>query len=188
MTASESGKQLARAAATAFGGTPSVVRYYDSDESHHIDILRCSGAPQQGYETFSTLGLSDYVNHLDGQQVAVELVVVGRTEDEALPKALSTAAFNVMKDGWLAAPGVVFPDLLATYDLSATLPHVVWMPPTPWPSLASLSVEGEPVHWLLALPLAENERQALNEHGYDHFQSTVAENLDYFDLTRTPRL
>ncbi len=181
------GKQEARAAATAIGGTPSVVRYYDEDESHHIDIMRCSGAPHSGWDTYSTLGLSDYQNLLDGRHVPVELAAVGRARDEALANALATAAFNVLKEGWLAAPGVVFPNLMADYGLSASLPHVVWMPPTPWPPLAALPVGDGIVHWLLAVPLAETEVAVLHSRGYEYFESTIADDVAYYDLERTPR-
>lgn len=96
----------------------------------------------------------------------VELAGVAPTTASAFPQLLATAASAVQRDGWLAAPGVVFRDLLAEYDLSDRLPHVMWVPPFAYEELARLQVDDLSVHWLLAIPISEAERLLLVEEGY----------------------
>lgn len=47
---------------------------------------------------------------MDGRDIRVELLIVAPKDSIAAANVLATAGFFVMKDGWLAAPGVVFVD------------------------------------------------------------------------------
>ena len=74
----------------------------------------------------------------------------------------------MIKDNWLAAPGVVFPELVDEYELSPALRHLLWVPPFPWEALAEVGVEeGLAVHWLVALPISDSERRYLEVDGFD---------------------
>jgi hypothetical protein len=185
--ASESGRAAARAAAAAFGGTPSVDRYRDEPEEHAIDVLTAADAPGPGYTSLSTVNLHQVPNRLEGQDIRVELAAVVQGPAEAMAQALATAGFNVMKDGWLAAPGVVFPDLMREYDLSETLPHLLWMEPFPFEQLGTVDL-GDTVeaHWLLGIPISEAERRFLVSEGYDALEGRFErEEVAYWDLART---
>jgi hypothetical protein len=94
--------------------------------------------------------------------------------------------FFVIRNSWLCAPGVVFPSLLSEYRLSSTLEHVLWVPPFPWEQLGAIEIgPGTRVHWLLAVPISEPERQLLEERGFDAFEALFAElEVEYFDLER----
>lgn len=185
---SESRRAVAKAAAAAFGGQPHVDRFYDDDESHAIDILSCVDQPFEGLVSYSTVGLHESPNLLDGNDIRVELAGVAPAGVEAFPNLLATAAFNVMKDGWLAAPGVVYPELVTEYELSSTLDHVMFTEPYVWEELGPVTVaDNLKVHWLLALPIAESERQLLHDAGYDALDEALeAGEANYADLNRPP--
>jgi len=43
------------------------------------------------------------------------------------------------------------------------------------------------VHWLFAVPIADTERQFLEDHGFDALEALLEEhNVEYFDLARSP--
>ncbi len=179
---------VARAAAAAFGGQPRVDRFYDEDESHAIDILSCVDQPFEGLISYSTVGLHESPNVLDGTDIRVELAGVAPVGEESFANLLATAAFNVMKDGWLAAPGVVYPELVTEYELSSTLDHIMFTEPYVWEELGPVTVaDGLEVHWLLVLPISESERQLLHDQGYDALdQALETGEANYADLNRPP--
>jgi antitoxin YqcF len=181
-------KAVARAAANAFGGIPIVQRYYDREESHWVDVLICRDRPVPGLSTYSTVTLHAALNDLDGKVVRVEFAGVAPNSLGSYPGMLATAAFNVLKDSWLAAPGVVFPSIVKDYDLSTTLDHIFWAPPIPWPQLGSFTIDEEStVQWLLAVPISESERRFVFDHGFDQTEALFAQHeIEYFDLERSP--
>lgn len=181
-----SAKQVYRAALEAFGGEPKVDRRYDEDESHSVDVLRCADRPVDGLAVYSTLTLHAAPNHLEDKDIRVELMGVAPGDVEEYPNLLATAAFYVIKDGWLAAPGVVFPSLLETYDLSSTLQHLLWVEPFPYEELSTVEIaDGPDVHWLLGIAVSEDERRFLIDRGYDALEQRFADvDLDYWDLER----
>jgi hypothetical protein len=182
----EASRAIARVAAVAFGGRPEVNRYYDEAETHCIDIMSSAHRPTGGLTTYSTLGLHMTPNLLEAQDVRVELAGVAPTSSSEFANALATAAFFVVKDHWLCAPGVVFPALLQDYGLSSTLPHVMWVTPFPWEELAAVDIgRSLTVHWLLAVPISEAERQLLVDRGYRVLEEEfAAREIEYFDLDR----
>ena len=186
LQASSEFRYLAQAAAQTFGGTASVYRFYDKDESHSVGILSCTDAPQEGFSTYSTIGVHEATNMLEGTDVRVELAGVTPTEADGFANLLATAAFQVSKEGWLAAPGVVFPNLFREYGLSDTLEHILWVEPFPWESLGSVEASHElTVHWLLGIPLADTEREYLEQEGYFGLESLFEQHdLAYYDLHR----
>jgi hypothetical protein len=183
----ESGKFVARSAAAAFGGTARVDRYYDEDESHSVDLLTCVDRPMPGFTTYSTVSLHTVPNMLDDSDVRIEMAGVAANQVAEFPNMLASAAFRVVIDGWLCAPGVVFPSLVTEQRLSSSLEHVLWVPPFPWEQLGSVDPDGGPiVHWLLAVPISEAERRFLVDRGYEHLEALMADReTEYFDLGRS---
>jgi hypothetical protein len=185
---SDTARAVAKAAAAAIGGKPHVDAYYDEGEAHRVDILACADRPTEGVTTWSTVTLHEAENRLEERDIRVELCAVAPSPYEEVANLLATAAFGVIKDGWLAAPGVVFPDLVKRYDLSETLEHVLWTPPFYWPQLGSYAVSGDlKVQWLLAMPISESEREYLVENGLDAFEELLERNdVGPFDYVRDP--
>lgn len=184
----QEGLAVARAVRDAFGGTGSVNRYYDEDESHHVDVLTALGAPVAGYRAMSTLGLFTAPNPLDGRDVPIELAAVGAAREERWENLLASTAFFVAKDRWFAGPGVVFPGVAQLAGLSVSMPHAVLMPPAPWPSLGSVRVTDElSVHWLLVFPISDGERRLIEDGGFFAFEEALERaNVSYWDLDRHP--
>ena len=83
-------------------------------------------------------------------------------------------------------PGVIFPDLVRNRRLSRTLEHIIWAPPFPWPQLGTVAVgDGLEVHWLLAVPISESERQFVLRRGFDEFEKLMSEgDVEYWNLDR----
>jgi hypothetical protein len=176
-------------AGTIIGGTNRRLgRWADAREEHTVSILTCVDAPSPGLTTYSTVSLHLYPNLLDDQDIRTEIVGVVESSATAFPDALSTAAFYVIKDRWLVAPGVVFPGILLDYDLGTEMEHVMWAPPFEWEALKRVSIEPDlTVHWLIAIPIYESERQFLLKHGYFKFEDLLEQNeVEYFDLSRRP--
>ncbi len=188
------GRAAASAAIEAFGGDlhggkPVIRRHPASDGRGNIDVLTCLERPVPGQACYSTLGLLWVPNFLDDQDVRVELGGVASIADQpeiGFAYLLADAAFQVLNDGWLAAPGVIFPDLVRNRQLSRTMEHVIWAPPFPWPQLGSVAVgDGLDVHWLMAVPISESERQFVLKHGFDEFESLMAKHdVEYWNLGR----
>jgi antitoxin YqcF len=181
-----SGRIVAKRFVDGLGGAASVGAYYDEPEAHRIDVLTCRESPQQGWMTCATVSLHLARNLVDGTDIRVELMATASDSDTALPNMLATAAFNVTKDGWLAAPGVVFPDLVRMYFTDTTTPHVMWSEPFNIQGLSTIAVAGfGEVHCLLAVPLSDAEVRYLHTNGFDRLEERLVErSVEYFDLRR----
>lgn len=191
MTISDASRQLAKTAAEIIGGPgtrPSVVRVHDEDERARVDIMTITDAPAEGLNTLSTLGLHSTVNLLDGKDVRVELLLVTRTGQAGMDELLGHAAFNVIKQAWLAAPGVVYPDLLREYGLSEDLPHLLLVAPFPYADLGRIDSDGLPtVHWLMGLPISDSEQHYLVQNGLDALEELLeAADAACWELGREP--
>lgn len=186
--APETGRAAARAAIAAFGGTPEIHRYGDENESHKIDILSCKDRPSPGLVSYSTLGVHLVPNLLDDDDFRVELAGIAESSVEQFPNLLATAAFYVIKNRWHVAKGIVFDGLLNEYKLSTTMNHLMWVEPLEWDALRSVDVgDGITVHWVLGIPLAESERQYLNDNGFWKLEALLVDReVDYWDLNRHP--
>jgi hypothetical protein len=182
----ESARAAARTAAAAFGGKPEVRTYWDRDEAHSVDILDCNDRPNPGFVSYSTLGVHLLPNKVDADDIRVEMAGVAGTDVAEFPNLLATAAFYVIKDRWLCAPGVVFPSMLNEYKLSSTLEHIMWAEPFPWEQLGSVEVGGGlTIHWLLAIPISEAERRFLMDRGFYELEKIfIDREIEYFDLNR----
>jgi hypothetical protein len=125
-------------------------------------------------------------NLMDGTDIRVEIAGVADSEAIDFPNVMAEAAGYVAKDHWLAAPGVVFQELLRRYDLSDTLDHLLMVSPFPWSGLGSVALgDGVTAHWLLGFPISEAERQLLAALGVDVFESRMeTQNVEYWRLDR----
>ena len=167
------------------GGVPQVHEYLDEDESHRVALFSAVARPASECTAYSTIGLCRAPNVLDGRQIAVELAMVSLSSRLDVPNVLASCAFLVTKDRWRCAPGVVFPDVFTKYGDGGHLRHVVWVPPFPWDRLAAVDVEDRSIHWLLGVPISDDEREFLDGNGFDAFERLLAqEDTPYFDLDR----
>jgi hypothetical protein len=102
------------------GGSLSAARYYNEDESVSVVVVTLTDVPVSDWAVFSTTGLSQVPDVLEGDDIRVELLACAGAD--AIRNVLATCAFNVASSGWLAAPGVVFRDVVTEYLPGATVP------------------------------------------------------------------
>lgn len=188
MAASTANKLIAKTAAQAFGGSPTVTRFWDDRRSSHVDVLSCGDRPQPGVTSYATVGLSDWPLFQDGVEYKARLEITGAcgSSFEGFDHALATAAFAIINSRWFCFPGAIFPDVLSINQSSPTMRHLLFAPPFLWEDeLPTLHLEDKTVAWLLAVPISEEER-ALAEHtSADELQDLFEERqIDLFDLER----
>ena len=113
---------------------------------------------------------------------------IAPTATQRVENLVAHAAFNLIKDSWLAAPGVTYPSLVTEYEMSDTLEHVTLIAPGLHPGLGSLELDGMPaVHWLMLLPISESEYEFLVGEGLDDLENRLeSSDAPYWDLTRQP--
>lgn len=169
------------------GGEAATYAYYDEREERAVSVVEAIGSPSPTLSTFSTASLHGTVNLLDGDDIRVELMMTVLRESACAANVVSTAAFNVMKSGWLAAPGVVFPGVVREYSSGTTTPHVMWTEPFAFDGLGTVTLDGVDVdvHWLQAVPLTEPEAEFLRSEGYDALTARLeSADVPYYDLGR----
>ena len=187
MSVTESQRAAARTVMATMGvERPQFGRYADEGGGVSLDVATCLNRPEEGLAVASTIGLHLFPNELDDRPVPVELLVVTQAHVDWLPNLVSTAAFYVMKQGWLAGPGVVFPDVVREYDPNTKVPHLMWFPPFIWPELGAVDLgEGMRAHWLMGIPITEAERAFLHEEGFYRLEQLFTdEQVAYFDVNR----
>jgi len=182
----EENRLIARTVAEVFGGAPAVHTWWDDEKKNSVDILSSEGSPRAGVTAYATVNLSNTVLTDAPKDLRVELLGACQSDVEGFPGLLSTCAFNVIEHGALIAPGVIFPDVVATYDLSATLKHILFVPPFFWGEApATLKTPKRTVAWLLALPISDAELEHLTANGISSLMDTMeARRPDVFDLNR----
>ena len=172
---------------SVIGGERQVRAYYDEPEEHVVAVVEASRTPHPTLATFATASLHAVPNLMDGRDVRVELLMVGPVRMAEAANIVATSAFRVLKEGWLAAPGVVYPNAVREYVPDTTVPHVMWSEPIEFQGLSTISVDtlGHQVHVLQAVPLAEAERTFLVEHGFDALAARLASaEAEHFDFWR----
>jgi antitoxin YqcF len=187
--ASAENRQLAKTVARAFGGgRPDVRRYWDADESHHIDITQVSETPSRGVTSYGTLGLSDYPLMDNGREYPARCELVGACAStyERFDNIISTCAFNIIKDQEFAYAGRIFPEVVTMYYPSLQMRHVMFTKPFLWEDeLQSVELPGKTVAWLLAVPVSHAEMQYARSSGPNALEDVfVREQIDIFDLGR----
>ena len=174
---------------SVLGGESVTRAYYDESERHAIAVVEAAGTPSTMLITFATASLHASPNNMDGRDIRVELLIVAPKDSIAAANVLATAGFFVMKDRWLAAPGVVFVDAVREYFPNTTVPHLMWTEPFDFDGLSTMHVDGvdQDVHMLQAVPLAESERLFLIENGFDALSSRLeAVEAPHYDFFRDP--
>ena len=178
---------VSRHASKVLGGESSVHAFYDESEDNVVAIVTCSGTPSGRLTAVSTASLHATPNLLEDDDIRVELLLVTDSCYVEAANVLATSAFDVVKDGWLAAPGVVFPNAVSEYYRDATTPHLMWTEPFVFPQLSTVQLEGVEcdVHWLQGVPLTESERAFLVDSGFDTLSERLeAADAPYYDIMR----
>lgn len=164
----ETKSAMSEALGRAIGGVSTVSAYFDDTENSAVAVVEAIGAPSPQLTTYATASLHAIANLLNGRDVRVELILVGEAGLGDVGNLLATAAFYVMKNRWLAAPGVVFPDIVADFFPGSDVRHIMWVPPFDFGTLSTFAVQGvDPsVHALQGVPITDRERALLDSAGF----------------------
>lgn len=184
----EENKAVARATLGAFGGKPTVMKYWDDNHVGSVDVLRSEERPQGGVTSYGTLGLSDHSIGLEsrGNPLRVELVAACYSVYNVFPNVLATSAFCVINDSHQCRPGVIFHDVVAMYEQSGSMRHAICVPPFLWKGhLSALELRTKTVTWLMIVPISEQERRYAEGKGSDELEALFeCKQIDVFDLHR----
>ncbi|MCI1747232.1 MAG: suppressor of fused domain protein [Acidipropionibacterium sp.] len=185
------GAAVVKAAVQAIGGEPEVEGMVDAAGATRVDVLTCRNSPAPGWTTWSTVTLHTQPNVLpmasgESLEIRAELMAVGVPGSEVMGKVVGSCAFAVLQDHWMMAPGIVFGDVVSLYDPETTTPHIMWAHPFTATDLGAVKVDQDlTVHWLVAMPITEAERQWLAGHDYEAFADLLDEHeVTYADLRR----
>lgn len=181
-------KTIAKKALEAFGGRPQVSSYWDETERSSVDILTCENRPQEGVNSYATIGLSDAPLLKNGDDTGIRVEFVGACSGavKEFPNILSTAAFCVINSKWPCAPGTIYPEIVAMYTCSTTMRHLLFVPPFLWEEkLVTLEFDSKVVAWLLAMPISESEYQYAEANGSERLEDLFeCMQIDIFDINR----
>jgi len=183
-------KQVARIISAAVGGAPRIHRYWDSSNELYVDLLTSQDQPNPGTTTFCTIGLFKYPMETEGKEfpVGIEMIGVCEGTEPRFANILADAAFYLMRTQWFCAPGSVLLNVLDPYEnLSATLKHLLFLPPSLWSEhLHVMTIAGRKLTWLQAVPISESERVFLKREGIEAFVDRLEEEqVDIGDLARS---
>lgn len=166
MTIAAAHKEWALVLRDKLGGDVVVTNYSDDTGQHTIPIL--SRANENGLVA-ATIGLMDLNQSASGQTpIATELLIVAQSHDERICKLLSSAALFMLKNGWKAAPGVVFETLVSRYYPDTNLPHLFFAVPVLLEGLDRITLQDRRIYPLFAIPVSERESElAKSNRGAD---------------------
>lgn len=172
----------------SFEGNPIVNRFWDERHINAVDILEAYDCPASGITSFATIGLADHPLVKDGKEFTVRVEFLGACDSQhsGFANALATAAFCVINSKWFCAPGIVFPDILAMYDLSPTMSDLYFVPPHFWSgSFDSELIEGQKTAWLAVVPVSRAETEYAKARGPLELEKLLEQaRVDVFDLHR----
>lgn len=185
---SSNNKAIAKAAAAAFGGRPSVDRYWDDRHKASVDLVSCADSPWAGVTSYATIGVSDTPLMKEGTELGVRTELIGVCGSQVADFAnyLATAAFFIINSGWFVAPGIIFPGVLSMYEASDTMSHFLFLPPFLWNErLQTLHLGQKQIAWLLAVPISQEELQFAESEGVPALEELFDQHqIDIFDLER----
>lgn len=188
MSVSNENKIIAKAAFDAFGGKPSVTKYWDDKNESSIDILSCGGRPYNGVTSHSTIGLSSYsIGYTtDSTPLRIEIVGACASGYDCFRNILASCAFNIINTKFKCYPGAIFENIVKFYMHDSLMRHILFVSPFLWENrLKTLNFEDKKVAWLLAVPISEEEFKYAKDKGTDALEELFdEEQIDIFNLNR----
>jgi len=184
-------KNLANYIISIVGINEKVDRHWDEAKLNFIDIFTCDDPTYPNIKIFGTIGISDHPNRIemkDGnfQNIPIELLVSGYKEFDMLPAILSIAGFFITKKGWECQPGSVFMRIVDMYYEESEMKHIMFVSPFLWQDkLKPLDLNTKTVHWLLCIPISDNELEYRMKNGASSLEDLFQEkDIDIFDINR----
>lgn len=186
MAISNENKTIAKTALQAFGGKPTVAKYWDDDHNSSVDLLSTLNMPYDGITSYSTIGLSDYSigYSVDEKPLMLEIVGANATEYDLFPNILGTCAFYVINSKVSIYPGKILQRIIKMYYSDSEMEHVLLTTPFLW-DLKTLEFQNKTVTWLLAVPISEEEFLYAEQKGTEALEELFEKkDIDIFDINR----
>lgn len=187
MTVTKEKKIIAGTALEAFGGKPSISKYWDENNVSNVDILSTKDRPYEGVTSYSTIGLSDYSigYSIDEKPLRIEIVGASATIFEFFPNILSTCAFNIINAKLTITHGKIFKGVIRMYYPDIEMEHVLFTSPFLWGKLNSIDFIEKKVAWLLAVPISTKELLFAEKEGTEALEDLFEkQDIDIFDIRR----
>ncbi|MTH54541.1 suppressor of fused domain protein [Bacillus mangrovi] len=187
MSITKENKMIAKSALEAFGGKPSVSRYWDENNDSNIDLLSVLNKPFDGVTSISTIGLSEYPIEysIDEKPLRIEIAGACGSEFEYFANVLSACAFNIINTKMHVSHGEVFKDVIKMYDSESEMKHVLFTSPFIWENLDNIDFPDKKVTWLLAVPISTEELLFAKKEGTEALEDLFEkEDIDIFNLNR----
>jgi tetratricopeptide (TPR) repeat protein len=157
-----------------------------SDPGKAIEVARFADAPEHGFTTYASIGLSN--TPWPDERPRLEILLACAHDSAAAPQIVANAAFHVMDSGFYPTPGAMVRDLIGVMnagELSQRLPHLYFSVPRRWGLRLPLE-EGPPaITVTMAVPVSEREYQYWKANGDQALETRFAEShAEFADLGR----
>ena len=178
-------KEWARFLKSQIPGTVQVCKHRnDDDPSKWIDIFTSENS--EGVVA-ATIGVMDFDQSRHGRTpVHTEILVDCRGHFPEVPNIAATIGQYLIKDGWKAAPGVTFAEMVSMYLPDLEVKHVLFVPPFQWENgMTEVELSDRTVYPLLAVPITDWELELVKDCGADALESKWLErSTDVLDWER----
>ncbi|MDC8107125.1 suppressor of fused domain protein [Chryseobacterium sp. B21-037] len=189
--ASEENKKLSNYITNIVGINKIIDRHYNKDNRNFIDIFTCDDPLYPRIKICGTVGVSDHPNKIEMndnsfRDIPVELLIGGYTEFNMLASIVSTSGFYITNNGWECQPGSVFMRIIEMYFETSEMKHIMFISPFLWEDkLEPLKLETKTVHWLLCIPISDEELEYKMENGTSALEDIFQKkDIDIFDINR----
>jgi len=176
---------LGRHVRARLGTATRVIRY--GDDFGEYDMFLASGTdfPDAGVSSYGTIGLSNHPQDFSGRSVQVELLGACATATPNFDNVMASCVFEHIRNGTPIIFGSAIESLLDQYAISANLRHLTFVSPFLLDGFEPAEIEGQQVHWLLAVPIADAELALLHDKGIDALEDAFEQaQTDIFDINR----
>jgi hypothetical protein len=167
-----------------FGEPARIGVFTDNVSGRGIDIAFFPDCPREGLTTISTIGLCNHDLGAEADGMRAEIIAAFPSDAVDFPNMIAGCAMGVMAEGWRLRRGAIHAEALD--GLSRTLAHILFVMPSQWDGAPTpIVAAGQPVRWLMALPIAEAERDYAEHEGVEALENLLAgAGIDMFDLDR----
>ena len=179
-------KDIAKYEREFIGGNPKVFRYYNDDESKHIDILTSLDGYFKDTKVCATIGLNevDIGIESNNKPITIELMAAATLDNEYLENIVAAVALDII-DSKCCKCGTVFKNEILEYYNNLEMKHVVLITPMFWEKYNDIEEENRHIVWLFLMPISDKELEYLNKNGLDSLEKLLEEKkVDILDYKR----
>jgi hypothetical protein len=162
-----------------------------TDHGRGIEVLRFADVPERTVTTYASLGVCDHA-WSDPDRPRVELLLGAAVDEAVVPQIIANVAFHLVDKDFFPEPGTIVRDIVAVLQaggVSERLPHVYFMPPTPWSLFPQLDAGPPRIELVAAVPVSDREYRYWKQYGPKELERVFERaRVDLFDLARASAL